>query len=259
MKTFFGVIRLGLEPRTPSLKGMCSTCWASESMHRLSPRCGGKCRPFSISHKRRRTVQTAFCDVPKGHPRPLPMLFLVPKDTIHRVIASLFSQKHAPRRMTAFLSKKEGTIHRVTAPLFPQKHAPRRMTAFLSKKEARSTAWQPLFSSKSAIIWFILYLFWYIIGSLSIHSLFQNMMLLASMQVSYFEISIRMMVLLISYLEIWYYPICAWYCISKYRPRWASSSYASKNTLQYEAWYYIEFQDEIAIECRIITYFKICS
>jgi len=22
------VIRLGLEPRTPSLKGMCSTCWA---------------------------------------------------------------------------------------------------------------------------------------------------------------------------------------------------------------------------------------
>ena len=64
------------------------------------------------------------------------MLFLVPKDTIHRVIASLFSQKHAPRRMTAFLSKKEGTIHRVTAPLFPQKHAPRRMTAFLSKKES---------------------------------------------------------------------------------------------------------------------------
>ena len=63
------------------------------------------------------------------------MLFLVLKDTIHRVIASLFSQKHAPRRMTAFLSKKEGTIHRMTAPLFPQKHAPRRMTAFLSKKE----------------------------------------------------------------------------------------------------------------------------
>lgn len=25
------VIRLGFEPRTPSLKGMCSTCWASES------------------------------------------------------------------------------------------------------------------------------------------------------------------------------------------------------------------------------------
>ena len=49
------------------------------------------------------------------------MLFLVPKDTIHRVIASLFSQKHAPRRMTAFLSKKEGTIHRVTAPFFFQK------------------------------------------------------------------------------------------------------------------------------------------
>ena len=118
-------------------------------MHRLSLRCGGKCRPFSISHKRRHTVQTAFCDVPKSHPRPLPMLFLVPKGTIHRVIASLFSQKHAPRRMTAFLSRKEGTIHRVTAPpfpqkhtprrmtasLFPQKHAPRRMTAFLSKKE----------------------------------------------------------------------------------------------------------------------------
>ena len=119
-------------------------------MHRLSPRCGGKCRPFSISHKRRHTVQTAFCDVPKSHPRPLPMLFLVPKSTIHRVTAPLFPQKHAPRRMTAFLSRKEGTIHRVTAPpfpqkhtprrmtasLFPQKHAPRRMTAFLSKKES---------------------------------------------------------------------------------------------------------------------------
>ena len=104
-------------------------------MHRLSPRCGGKCRPFSISHKRRHTVQTAFCDVPKSHPRPLPMLFLVPKDTIHRMTASLFSQKHAPRRMTAFLCKKEDTIHRMTASLFPQKHAPRRMTAFLSKKE----------------------------------------------------------------------------------------------------------------------------
>ena len=104
-------------------------------MHRLSPRCGGKCRPFSISHKRRHTVQTAFCDVPKSHPRPLPMLFLVPKGTIHRVTASLFSQKHAPRRMTAFLSKKESTTHRVTALLFPQKHAPRRMTAFLCKKE----------------------------------------------------------------------------------------------------------------------------
>ena len=90
-------------------------------MHRLSPRCGGKCRPFSISHKRRHTVQTAFCDVPKSHPRPLPMLFLVPKDTIHRVTASLFSQKHAPRRMTAFLCKKEGTIHRVTASFFFQK------------------------------------------------------------------------------------------------------------------------------------------
>ena len=35
------------------------------------------------------------------------MLFLVPKDTIHR--------------MTAFLSKKEGTIHRVTASFFFQK------------------------------------------------------------------------------------------------------------------------------------------
>ena len=104
-------------------------------MHRLSPRCGGKCRPFSISHKRRHTVQTAFCDVPKSHPRPLPMLFLVPKDTIHRMTASLFSQKHAPRRMTAFLCKKEDTIHRVIASLFSQKHAPRRMTAFLSKKE----------------------------------------------------------------------------------------------------------------------------
>ena len=105
-------------------------------MHRLSPRCGGKCRPFSISHKRRHTVQTAFRDVPKSYPRPLPMLFPVPKGTIHRVTASLFSQKHAPRRMTAFLSKKEGTIHRVTAPPFPQKHAPRRMTAFLCKKES---------------------------------------------------------------------------------------------------------------------------
>ena len=104
-------------------------------MHRLSLRCGGKCRPFSISHKRRHTVQTAFRDVPKSHPRPLPMLFLVPKGTIHRVTASLFPQKHAPRRMTAFLSKKEGTIHRMTAPLFPPKHDPRRMTAFLSKKE----------------------------------------------------------------------------------------------------------------------------
>ena len=105
-------------------------------MHRLSPRCGGKCRPFSISHKRRHTVQTAFCDVPKSHPRPLPMLFLVPKGTIHRVTASLFSQKHASRRTTAFLSKKESTIHRVTASLFPQKHAPRRMTAFLCKKKS---------------------------------------------------------------------------------------------------------------------------
>ena len=118
-------------------------------MHRLSLRCGGKCRPFSISHKRRHTVQTAFRDVPKSHPRPLPMLFPVPKGTIHRVTALLFPQKHAPRRMTAFLSRKECTIHRVTAPpfpqkhtprrmtasLFPQKHAPRRMTAFLSKKE----------------------------------------------------------------------------------------------------------------------------
>ena len=118
-------------------------------MHRLSLRCGGKCRPFSISHKRRHTVQTAFRDVPKSLPRPLPMLFPVPKGTIHRVTALLFPQKHAPRRMTAFLSRKEGTIHRVTAPpfpqkhtprrmtasLFPQKHAPRRMTAFLSKKE----------------------------------------------------------------------------------------------------------------------------
>ena len=105
-------------------------------MHRLSLRCGGKCRPFSISHKRRHTVQTAFCDVPKSHPRPLPMLFLVPKSTIHRTTASLFSQKHAPRRMTAFLCKKEDTIHRVIASLFPQKHAPRRMTAFLCKKES---------------------------------------------------------------------------------------------------------------------------
>ena len=104
-------------------------------MHRLSPRCGGKCRPFSISHKRRHTVQTAFCDVPKSHPRPLPMLFLVPKGTIHRVTALLFPQKHAPRRMTAFLSRMEGTIRRMTASLFPQKHAPRRMTAFLCKKE----------------------------------------------------------------------------------------------------------------------------
>ena len=106
-------------------------------MHRLclSLRCGGKCRPFSISHKRRHTVQTAFCDVPKSHPRPQPMLFLVPKGTIHHMTALLFPQKHAPRRMTAFLRKKESTIHRMTASLFPPKHAPRRMTAFLSKKE----------------------------------------------------------------------------------------------------------------------------
>ena len=104
-------------------------------MHRLSLRCGGKCRPFSISHKRRHTVQTAFCDVPKSLPRPLPMLFPVPKGTIHHMTAPLFSQKHAPRRMTVFLRKKEGTIHRVTAPLFSQKHAPRHMTAFLCKKE----------------------------------------------------------------------------------------------------------------------------
>ena len=120
-------------------------------MHRLSPRCGGKCRPFSISHKRRHTVQTAFCDVPKSLPRPLPMLFPVPKGTIHRMTAPLFPQKHAPRRMTAFLCKKEGTIHRVTTPLFPQKHAPRRMTAFLRKKEGtihRVTA--PLFPQKHA-------------------------------------------------------------------------------------------------------------
>ena len=90
-------------------------------MHRLSLRCGGKCRPFSISHKRRHTVQTAFCDVPKSHPRPLPMLFLVPKGTIRRMTAPLFPQKHAPRRMTAFLSKKEGTIHHMTASFFFQK------------------------------------------------------------------------------------------------------------------------------------------
>ena len=120
-------------------------------MHRLSLRCGGKCRPFSISHKRRHTVQTAFRDVPKSHPRPLPMLFPVPKGTIHRVTASLFPHKHAPRRMTAFLCKKEGTIHRVTASLFPPKHTPRRMTAFLCKKEGtihRMTA--PLFPQKHA-------------------------------------------------------------------------------------------------------------
>ena len=49
------------------------------------------------------------------------MFFLVPKDTIHRTTAPLFPQKHAPRRMTAFLSKKEGTIHRVTASFFFQK------------------------------------------------------------------------------------------------------------------------------------------
>ena len=104
-------------------------------MHRLSLRCGGKCRPFSISHKRRHTVQTAFRDVPKSHPRPLPMPFLVPKGTIHRMTTPLFPQKHAPRRMTAFLRKKESTIHRMTASLFPQKHAPRRMTAFPCKKE----------------------------------------------------------------------------------------------------------------------------
>ena len=63
------------------------------------------------------------------------MLFLVPKDTIHHMTALLFPQKHAPRRMTAFLSKKEDTIHRVIASLFSQKHAPRRVTAFLCKKE----------------------------------------------------------------------------------------------------------------------------
>ena len=28
----FSVIRLGLEPRTPTLKVLCSTCWASESI-----------------------------------------------------------------------------------------------------------------------------------------------------------------------------------------------------------------------------------
>ena len=120
-------------------------------MHRLSLRCGGKCRPFSISHKRRHTVQTAFRDVPKSHPRPLPMLFLVPKGTIHHMTAPLFPQKHAPRRMTVFLSKKESTIHRMTVPLFSQKHAPRRMTAFLCKKEDtihRMTAL--LFSQKHA-------------------------------------------------------------------------------------------------------------
>ncbi len=120
-------------------------------MHRLSLRCGGKCRPFSISHKRRHTVQTAFRDVPKSHPRPLPMPFLVPKGTIHRMTTPLFPQKHAPRRMTAFLRKKESTIHRMTASLFPQKHAPRRMTAFLCKKEGtihRMTA--PLFPQKHA-------------------------------------------------------------------------------------------------------------
>ena len=30
-KRGFFVIQLGLEPRTPSLKGMCSTCWATRS------------------------------------------------------------------------------------------------------------------------------------------------------------------------------------------------------------------------------------
>ena len=38
------VIRLGFEPRTPSLKGMCSTCWASESTYSafFQKRCKGK-------------------------------------------------------------------------------------------------------------------------------------------------------------------------------------------------------------------------
>ena len=44
------VIRLGLEPRTPSLKGMCSTCWASESTLlalRFSLKCVAKVDTFS--------------------------------------------------------------------------------------------------------------------------------------------------------------------------------------------------------------------
>jgi len=65
------------------------------------------------------------------------------------------------------------------------------------------------------------------------------------MQASYFEISIRMIVLLISYLKIWYYPIHNGYFISKYRSRQTSFSYASKNAIQYEPWCHIEFWDEI--------------
>ena len=43
----FQVIRLGLEPRTPSLKGMCSTCWASESFFKS----GGKGKDFFVKSK----------------------------------------------------------------------------------------------------------------------------------------------------------------------------------------------------------------
>ena len=48
------VIRLGLEPRTPTLKVLCSTCWASESIliaNQLFPDCGCKDREFFINTK----------------------------------------------------------------------------------------------------------------------------------------------------------------------------------------------------------------
>jgi len=57
------------------------------------------------------------------------------------------------------------------------------------------------------------------------------MVLLASMQTSHFEISIRMMIFFISYLEIWYYSIHTGYFISKYGSRRASFSCASKNAI----------------------------
>ena len=45
------VIRLGLEPRTPTLKVLCSTSWASESSFGLSLKCDAKVWFFFIPCK----------------------------------------------------------------------------------------------------------------------------------------------------------------------------------------------------------------
>ena len=57
----FLVIRLGLEPRTPTLKVLCSTCWASESIliaNQLFPDCGCKGSYFYLICKR--SVEKSF-------------------------------------------------------------------------------------------------------------------------------------------------------------------------------------------------------